>query len=203
MTRTARIETDLPVEDNWRRPPWHVSHGAYLAGRAALDGVDAMAIDMEAKWGAGRLRLLVSDDLREKFDRQRYKLNHAISAGELEDVRTEAARMAKAWQVLDRAAEQAGAEGVSPKVWEVTLSNGTVAAIVPTNDDAHAVIASGRRMAVYTLEEIGRLLVAWPDIAKVKQIVPGAAVTAVRRSVEDPLYAIDDASRGLDEELPF
>jgi len=203
MTRAARIETDLPVEDDWRRPPWHVSHGTYLAGRAALDGVDAMAIEMEAKWGAGRLRLLVSDDLREKFDRQRYKLNHAISAGELEDVRTEAARMAKAWQVLDRAAEQAGADPVSPKVWEVTLSNGTVAAVVPTNDDAHAVIASGRRMAIYTLEEIGRLLVAWPDIAKVKQIVPGAQVTAVRRGVSDPMHAIDDASRGLDEELPF
>ena len=39
-----------------------------LVLRAALDGVDAVATAMERKWGVGRLRLLVSDDLRARFD---------------------------------------------------------------------------------------------------------------------------------------
>ena len=42
---------------------------------------------MEDKWGNGRLRLLVSTELREKFDRQRYLLNMAVTNGALADVR--------------------------------------------------------------------------------------------------------------------
>ena len=38
--------------------------------KAILDGVDAIARQMEGKWGVGRLRLLVGDALRIKFDAQ-------------------------------------------------------------------------------------------------------------------------------------
>jgi len=75
---------------------------------------------------------------------------------------------------------------------------GSVAAIVP--DDSHAALvnAEGRQVAVYTLEEIGRLLSAHPQIAKTKKVFPGATVTAVRRSVEDPLNAVWDTEEPLD-----
>ena len=54
------------------------------------------------------------------------------------------------------------------------------AAIV--RDDAHAslVRAEGRKAVLYTLEEIGRLLSSYPDIAQVKISFPGAAVTEIR-----------------------
>ena len=42
-----------------------------LAGQEAIDDVHMVAVDMERKWGRGRLRLLVDADLREKFDRHR------------------------------------------------------------------------------------------------------------------------------------
>jgi hypothetical protein len=49
-----------------------------FAIRAILDGLDHVAAGMERKWGLGRLRLLVSDLLRAKFDAQKDKLDAAI-----------------------------------------------------------------------------------------------------------------------------
>lgn len=180
---------------------WARSHGTYIAGQAAIDGVDQVAIEMEAKWGADRLRLLVGADLREKFDRQRYKLNQAIWHGSLEDVREQSERMARAWRSLDRAAEAAGQAPLSPHVWEVALSDGTVAAIVPSEEHATAVRADGRRVAVYSLEEIGRFLSAYPSVARAKATFPGAKVTQVAKTVRDPLDAISDTDEPLDDQI--
>ena len=143
--------------------PWHL-----LAGRAYIDEADLTAAQMETRWGAGRLRLLVPPEMREKFDRQRYLLNAAIWHGDLDAVRREAKRMVTAWLALDKAATAAGKAAISPLVWEVALADGTVAAIVPSDEHARAVIAEGRAVAVYTLDEIARLLSAYPDIAKAK-----------------------------------
>jgi hypothetical protein len=154
----------------------------------------------QAPWGADRLRLLVSPELREKFDRQRYLFNQAIWHGELEKVRRESGRMVNAWMALDRAAESAGASKLSCEVWEIALADGSVAAIVPTDSHAALVNAEGRQVAVYTLEEIGRLLSAQPHIAKTKEVFPGATVISVRRSVEDPLHAVRDTAEPLDPE---
>ena len=179
---------------------WARTNGSYIAGRAYVDGAEMTACEMETKWGADRLRLLVSPELREKFDRQRYLFNQAIWHGELEAVRREAGRMVNAWIALDHAAESAGALKLSREVWEVALADGSVAAIV--SDDSHAALvnAEGRQVAVYTLEEIGRLLSAHPHIVKTKQVFPGATVTAVRRSVENPLNAVWDTAQPLDPE---
>src|ERR1700759_2640415 len=106
---------------------WARTHGTYIAGRAYLDGADETAAEMESKWGADRLRLLVGPELREKFDRQRYLLNQAIWHGELEAVRRESGRMISAWLALDRAASAAGKQPLSPQVWEIPLEDGTVA----------------------------------------------------------------------------
>src|ERR1700761_9713547 len=103
---------------------WARTNGTYIAGRAHIDGADETACEMEAKWGADRLRLLVSPELREKFDRQRYLLNQAIWHGDLEQVRRESGRMVSAWLALDRAATTAGQQPLSPQVWEVPLEDG-------------------------------------------------------------------------------
>ena len=97
--------------------------------------------------GPAELRLLVSPELREKFDRQRYRLNQAIWHGDLEAVRREASRMIAAWVALERAAVAARALVMSPEVWEVRLEDGSVAAIVRSPEEAHAVVASGRQLA--------------------------------------------------------
>jgi hypothetical protein len=194
----GKIKQDLrPLgsPQSWARTP-----GTYISAQAHIDGADHVAVAMEQKWGAGRLRLLVSPELREKFDRQRYLLNQAIWHGDLEAVRTQVSRMISAWQALDAAAVAAGASCLSPEVWEVVLEDGTVAAIVPDTAAAKGAMPDGRRMAVYTLEEIGRLLSHYPQIAQAKLIFPGATVEAVRRP-SDPLDAFPDTKLGFDDPL--
>ena len=103
---------------------WANETATWLQGRAALDDTDALAIELERKWGCGRLRLLVSTELRARFDSQRWKLAQAQWHGGLEDVVREAGRMARAWRALDTAAEAGGAAPLSPEVWELSLSDG-------------------------------------------------------------------------------
>jgi hypothetical protein len=205
-TLAAGDHAALPAADTITRR-WARAHGTYIAGRAYLDEADQTAAEMEAKWGCGRLRLLVPPELRERFDRQRYLLNQAVWHGDLEDVRTQAQRMVRAWYALDRTATEAGKAALDPLVWETPLADGSVAAIVPDAHHAHRVVAEGRRVNVYTLEEVGRLLDGYPELARVKHAFPGAKVEAVRRSIPDPLDAVHDTSapidQELDDELPF
>jgi hypothetical protein len=201
--KSGKMVSEMLAEPIDRRA-WANSHGTYIAGHAAIDGTDSVAIEMERKWGVDRLRLLVSAELREKFDRQRYLYNQAIWYGQLIDVQTQAGRMAKAWQALDNAAAADGKQPLDPMVWEVVVGEGEdaiVASIVPDAYHAHRVVAEGRAVMVYTLEEIGRLLHAFPAIAKAKQTWPGATVTATRKTVDDPLDGIVDSKRGLDDPL--
>ena len=202
MAKTA-ILGDTPVRPLHDERSWARTHGTYISGRAYVDGADETASEMEAKWGCDRLRLLVSPELREKFDRQRYLFNQAVWHGDLEQVRRESGRMVKAWLALDREATAAGKAPLSLQVWEVPLADGGVAAIVPDYSHGHAVVAEGRQVAVYSLEEIGRLLSAYPDLAKAKLVFPGAEITAVRRSVDDPLAAVSDTDAKLDDEIGF
>jgi hypothetical protein len=170
--------------------PWSRSNATYLAGRAALDPVDYLAGQMETKWGCGRLRLLVDNDLRERFDRQRLKLNQAIWHGDLPTLQNEADRMLRAYGRLNNAAHEADHKPIS-SVWapilETVLADGSVAVIVPSNVEAHEILHQDRRCHVYTVEEIARLIDGYPELAKVKHTFPGAVVTAVRRSVPDPM----------------
>lgn len=180
---------------------WANSNGTYIAGRAYMDEADKLASDMEAKWGCGRLRLLVGPELREKFDRQRYLFNQAVWHGELEGVRVQSQRMVNAWRALDQAAEAAGAAKLDPSIMEVVLDSGVVAVIVPDLHHAQFVKREDRRIDVYTLDEIGRLLSNFPALAKIKESFPGAEVIRCKRSIEDPLDAIADTAEGLEE--PF
>ena len=76
--------------------------------RAIIDGLDQVACEMERKWGVGRLRLLVSDLLRAKFDAQKDKLDAAIATNREQYVRAQAEGMKRAWTALDKAASEPG-----------------------------------------------------------------------------------------------
>jgi len=184
------------VVSGYKPIPWMGTPGMYIAGRAALDEADALEVELELKWGRDRLRLLVDTALREKFDRQRYLTSQARWTGDLEDVKREAARMSKAWKALDKAATEAGAQVLDPSIWEVTLEDGTVATILKEPQLANRILAEGRRINVYTLEEIANIISAFPEICKVKNQFPGAEVTKTKTQVLNPLMD----SRGGKEE---
>jgi hypothetical protein len=168
----------------------------YAAGRALTDGLDARAHALEQVWGIGRLRLLVSDELREKFDRQQAKLNAALSIGTIDAVRHEVRRMHTAWDTLDRVARENGQKPLVPEVWEVLTPDGELIAVTRTTPEATHYARANRAMTVYSLEEIGRLLAHYSEkLGLIKATWPGATVTAVR----DPAMS----SKLVDDELPF
>jgi len=148
--------------------------------QAIVDGLDHAAHAMERKWGVGRLRLLVSDLLRAKFDAQKDKLDAAIESGSVIYVRAHAEGMKRAWAVLDEAATEAGHKPLSPEVWECVLpESGEVVAIVRDIPEAHRVC---REVRVFTLAEIARLIEALGHAAlEVKRVFPGAEIARVDR----------------------
>ena len=184
-------------------PDWHATPGTYIAGRESLDDMDMVAIAMEEKWGRDRLRLLVPRELREKFDRQRYKVNSAIWHGNLQDVKVEADRMIKAWRALDRAAEASGAHLLAPEVWEAVTPDGTVVAVVKNDVDARLVVAQGRHVEVYTMNEVARMLANYPILAAAKASFPGCQVVRVSGPPRDPLDAIPDSKAPIDDAIPY
>jgi hypothetical protein len=193
-----------PAPKAIRREPtadWMQTPGTYIAGDSALTECDRVAREVEGRWGVDRARLLVGEELRAKFDRQRYLLNRAVYHGTLDDVRTEARRMASAWRAVDRAATEAGAQPVSPDVWEVAL-DGKVYALVRTADEAHALAADGRSREVWTLDEVARALQAFTSASAIKRAFPGAAVVAIR-APSDPLRGVPDSNTPLDDVIPF
>lgn len=171
--------------------------------KAYIDGVDHIAQAMEAKWGVGRLPLLVDADMRAKFYRQGERFREALEAcygakvitRDLLDAATKATGgMERAWAALDRAAIEKGEKPIDPDVWETALSDGSLVAIVQTNADATKVLRDGRLKNVWTLDEVARAIEAFPDIVRsVKETFPGATVVQPREkryramTLDDPI----------------
>lgn len=178
--------------------PWVRNFDDAAAGSAAIGEVDRLAYEMENFWGVGRLRLLVSLDLRERFDRQVLLYRNAIRQGAVSDVTAQATRMAAGWRKLDRQAREDGHRGVAEvaEVWETATPDGEVVAIVKNDADAAHVLRSGRALQVYTLAEIARLLGAVGNsIGVIKTVFPGAKVL--------PHIPSPDVVGSFDDEIPF
>jgi hypothetical protein len=135
---------------------------------------------MEVKWGVGRLRLLVDDSLRARFDRQKAKLDAAVASDQASHVHTQAQGMRRAWVALERAAADAGHVPLTPEVWECALpASGEVVALVRREVEAHHL---ARYRQVFTVAEVARLIEALGEgVLEVKRAFPGAAVVEVRR----------------------
>ncbi len=169
---------------------WLAEQGTFLTGQEAIDTLDLVALECERKFGADRLRTLVDEDLRTKFDRQRKLTTDAITNGELADVLRETRRMITAWRTLDKVASENPSNFLPPSVWEIALEGGSVAQIVRESNmaglQAAENVQQGRKVAVYTLEEVGRILSKFPSLYQIKDYFAGATVTAIRQNVGDP-----------------
>lgn len=151
----------------------------------AIEALDEVAGQMERKWGVGRLPRLVPVDLAEKFWRQVEKLNAQITeeatAG-FANVEREAQRMANAWMALDAAAEAAGADHASAQYLTARMSDGRSLVIcsdlegmgvwLKQNPDSAA--------AVWTMEEVARVLEGFDLVNKTKHLFDGAVIEEVR-----------------------
>ena len=162
--------------------------------QAMVDGLDAVASAMELTWGVGRLRLLVPESLRARFDEQKDRLDAVIGSGDEPRTRIQVDGMRRAWEALDRTARTAGEKPLAPEVWECVLpSTGEVVSLVRTATEAHRI---ARDCRVFTVAEVAKLIDALGDeVLAVKRQFPGAAVTAIRS--KPPI----DWERG--DEIPF
>lgn len=168
--------------------------------KSVIDGVDFIATQMERKWGIGRLRLIVDEQLRIKFDAQLEKFNAAIEADQADLISVQAEGMKRAWQALDKAADANGQKPLSAEVWEVTLpGSGRIVAVVRTSAEAHLVATP--ECETWTLSEISHLIEhAGTLVADIKRTFPGAEITAIHGKTNPPDKPFD-WSKG--DDIPF
>lgn len=159
--------------------------------QALFEGVDAARAEAEREWGADRLAVLVPDDLRTRLRTAQARWRTAyeaswdapvLTADLKAEVQKRADVMRRAWPALVAAAVEAGHRPLVPDVWEVVLADGTVAAFVRTADEARHVVASGRALAVFTMDEVANLIDAMGSALKdAKVYFPGATVIQSRQ----------------------
>jgi FAD/FMN-containing dehydrogenase len=163
---------------------------------AALEPLDKVASETEARWGIGTLERLVAPDTAARFASARKKLDIAIDAGDWEDVSKRAAVMIRGWQALEAAAVEAGHKPLDvTRFWAHEDDNGVRLLFVQHELDMQAAVAKFPDHRVWSMSEVGRVLSAHSLEAvlasKVKDQFPGATVTDIR------------TRQPLNDEIPF
>lgn len=166
--------------------------------QAVVDEVDSVAIASERKWGAGRLRLLVPLELRQKFDSQRVKLNDAIGGGSADQLATECRRMLNAYRALEAAAVAAGHKA-EPEWHEIVGEDGVLYTFVRSATEVDRVRIDGFNREVWSLEEVVAVLRLHPDIGALKRRF-GARLEAIKKAVEDPV-PFSSSGKFVDDDL--
>lgn len=171
--------------------------------KALTDGLDALAAEMERKWGVDRLPLLVDDNLRARFYQQQDLLNEALQSGDLQLIDLQVGGMKRAWEALDKAAAEAAAEPLAVDVWEIKLpDSGKIVAFVRTTAEARLVASPDRE--VWTASEIAHLIDGMDDtVAEIKRVFPGAEVTAIRKKEQSSAGRKNPIDWEKGDEIPF
>ena len=148
----------------------------------ALEPLDRIAVEMEGRWGVGRLQRLVTPEMAAKFASAKDKLDEAIRANDLEAVVSKAAVLIRGWQALDKAATEAGHKQYPEAVWS-SKHRGTVYTICLDRADVNKIAKEAVDPAhVVTIAE---LLTVWETfqgnrvISETKSLFPGATVEKV------------------------
>lgn len=150
----------------------------------ALDPLDRVAAEMEAKWGPGRLPRLVSPELAQKFYSAKQKLDEAIRFHQRDEIAHKATVMIRGWQVLDAAATEAGHSPNPSSVWSVTKDGKVYRVCLDETDMLKVARESETPQNVVTVDE---LLTVWQAFnadttaERVKLAFPGATVPRVKR----------------------
>lgn len=184
-----------------QRKPDRITHPtAYSSAEAgsiygALKPLDKVADDMETKWGVDRLIGLVSVDTAAKFGSATEKLNAAIEDQNVDLVKKKAEVMIKGWHALDREAAGSGHKPISVETWVGCDNDGKQYTIVKDLAAARE-YAKIHNAAVYTADEVARIITAWQSrdgiVQNVKDTFPGAEVKTIT-----PMEEL------LNDEVPF
>ena len=161
----------------------------------ALIKHDAAVSEFERRWGVGRLPLVVSTDLRARYDAQCDRLDAAIEACDPDMVERMVGVSIRAYAALEQAARDAGVAELRGDYYEAAMPDGS--ALCVTRDIYEQVrVARERRDAiVWSVEEVARVVGSYEAakaINRAKAAVPGATVERVT-----------DRSEITDDDIPF
>ena len=163
----------------------------------ALKPLDALATEMETRWGIDRLQELVSPETSAKFEAAKQKLNADILAHNVAGVIERASILMRGWKALEKEAMDRGHKPALPDIWiaSVQADNGKEAVNYAIAKDNSAASLSQTDFPVYTLEEVARIIrdFNWglmKHVDEVKKHFPAAKVIDIREPVKE-------------DELPF
>ena len=174
MEAFGKMDTNYVPMEAWEYDQIH----------GALKPVDAVARDMEVKWGVGRLQELVSPETAAKFEAARAKLDVAIHDNNVALVIKRASIMERGWKALEKEAIDAGHKPAPPEIWFAHApeedGQGKVSFAI-AKDNTAATLAQ-TDVPVYTVQEIARIVRAWRsefDSHHAKKVFPGAEVVSI------------------------
>lgn len=160
----------------------------------ALKPLDALASEMESKWGIDRLQELCTPATGAKFQSAKHKLDLAIMQGTAAEVVERARILMLGWQAIEKEAIEAGNKPAPPDIWIASVGEeyGKPAAqfaIAKNNSDASLAEAG---MPVYTLEEVARIMRAFREpvdrhIDAVKDNWPKAEIVRAEGEFDDEI----------------
>jgi len=178
-TKTYRRKPDaLTQRDGYTDP---IAEGIH----ASIKPLDRVATEMELKWGCDRLPGLVSPQTAAKFGAAKAKLDAAVESNVAADVARTAGVMMRGWAALDAEATKGGHKPLEPHIWSHTTAAGFKFAVAQCNADGIKALKTHpdlQGVAVYSLDEIGRLLESksMQLVNATKERFPGATVKAVK-----------------------
>ncbi|MDH5796958.1 MAG: hypothetical protein OEZ19_00210 [Paracoccaceae bacterium] len=160
-----------------------ISEVEIVAIQDAIEPLDRVAVEMEARWGAGRLPRLVTPETAARFGAAKAKLDSAIMARDVPDVCRRASVMIRGWQAMDKEARERGADTWEGRAIGVRW-NGQAWHVVWDRAELDYVIKKvGGEDNVVTVSE---LLHAWKalkdriaGVEEVRKYFPGGEVTKV------------------------
>ena len=164
----------------------------YDAIDGSLKPLDALASDLERKWGRDRLIELVSPETASKFTTAKAKLDASIAYNDPQDVIRRVNVMMRGWQALEKEAMKNGHKPFPPDVWIACVDeeNGKPPLeIAIIKDSADGSLSKSKGISTYSLVEIARIVRLFEgqkkEIPKIKELFPDSEITKVTWEDDD------------------
>ena len=171
--------------------PKSIGNQTHEAVYHALRPLDAVAVEMERRWGVDRLVELVAPETAAKFGKVKAKLDSAIDENDPEQVAKWAAMMIKGWTALSSEAEAVGASEVGKGLRIIRHDDGRAFGLAVDQATATAAVRSGDypNVSIWSLDEVVRVLASEEMrlANSVKDTFPGAVVARVGKVPSDAL----------------
>lgn len=184
-------------EEAWKAPNMYSDRRRDVVV-AAINSVDAVAREMEMKWGIGKLEELASPKLAVQFERARQNFSEAANGDDEQYLVQKAENLVKGWKALEAQALKNGFSPDDAQVWYAVAPDDVgeyTFAVVRYASDAAAVDRE-KYPRVYTLDEVARIIYNFETsmVRKAKQVFPNAEITKIGNN---------DKKEPLNDPIPF